>query len=321
MRPSRWRIERGVLALAPALLGGCFDFDATMAGGPPGDSGSEAGPDATDAGGSPAEPGDAIADAQGGGPSDADADGAVDAGRAFCASLARPDGGLFFCDDFDEHALPGSWQYYGETAGTLLETDAAARSAPRSAEETTMPLTSGEPIDVALRTPLPVPALPATLTFAFSLEPLQIDPTAGAAIVLGAVDFLDSAGYRYTVGLAINVASGQPALALGEQSGLADGGSFPDGAPPTFVNHPLPPTLTLPTNAWTDLAIEIDWTTTTLEGKVRVNGATQLDVPLDMSVQPTSIQIGIGTSYVTEYATGTSPVWALRYDNVVFTGQ
>ena len=242
-----------------------------------------------------------------------------DSGGPYCASRVRPEGGLFFCDDFDEHGLPGSWQTWGEMGGTIVETDASAVSPPNSVDQTTMALVSGQVINVALRTPMPVPAVPATLHLEFSVEPVRIDPTANAAIVLGAVDFLDGAGYRYTVGLSINVVSGAPALALGEQYGLANGGDFPDGAPPTFVNHPLPPTQPLGMNAWTDVVVELDWTTTNLEGKVTVGGNQELDVPLTMSLVPTSLQIGVGTSFVTEYEGGLSPVWEFRYDNVLFT--
>jgi hypothetical protein len=318
--------------LAAGLLSGaCFDFDATMAGGSTGDSGGGTG-DASMADGPYADGSiDGGVDAA----VEAGADGSVgtgdaapheggsapEAGGPYCASLTQPEGGLFFCDDFDEHALPGSWQTWAETNGTIVETDASFVSPPNSVDETTVPVSSGQIINVALRTPMPVPAVPTTLRLGFSLQPLRIDTTANAAIVLGAIDFLDNAGYRYTVGLAINVASGLPALALGEQSGLADGDNFPDGAPPTFVNHPLSPSMPLAMNAWSDLVIEVDWGTSSLEGKVIVNGNLELDVPLTLTVDPTSLQIGVGTSFVTEYATGLSPVWELRYDNVLFTAQ
>jgi hypothetical protein len=85
------------------------------------------------------------------------------------------------------------------------------------------------------------------------------------------------------------------------------------------VNHPLPPTQPLAINAWTDIIVELDWTATTLEGKVTVGGNQELDVPLTMTLVPTSLQIGVGTSFVTEYEGGLSPVWELRYDNVLFT--
>lgn len=304
--------------LVAVLLGACFDFDATMAGGLRGDSGSTGPVDASVGDESLVE---AASDAR---PEAAEATSPETGppeggGGPYCASRARPDGGLFFCDDFDEGGLPGMWQTWAQTLGTMVETDAGASSPPNSVVETTTMLASGQVVDVALRTPLPVPAVPATLAFAFSIEPLQIDTTANAAIVLGAVDFLDSGGYRYTVGLAINVVSGTPALALGEQTGPANGGNYPDGAPPTFVNHPLSQTKPLPMNAWTDIVIQIDWTSAGLEGKVSVAGAEELDVPLAMTLVPASLQIGIGTTFVTEYDGGLSPVWSLRYDNVLFT--
>ena len=307
--------------IAPALVafsfGACFDFDATMAGGPFADGGSDGPPDAGVTESASAEAGDATEESSEAAPHDAGIDD--QAAGPFCKSMIPPDGGIFFCDDFDEHALPGSWATWAESSGSLVETDASAASPPNSVVETTTALADGQTLDVALRTPLPVPALPATLLLSFSLQPVQIDTSANAAIVLAAVDFLDGAGYRYTVGLAINVTSAQPALALGEQYGVASGGNFPDGAPPTFVNHPLPPTDPLPMNAWTDIVIELDWTSSSLEGKVTVGGNEEFDVPLAMTVVPSSLQIGIGTTYVTEYDGGLSPVWELRYDNVLFT--
>lgn len=312
MHPSLRMVAVGLVA---AVFGACFDFDATMAGGPSGDSGAS---DASLTDGAHDAPADATSEAAtdggvvetgpvegGGGDS-----GTPEAGP-FCSSQLRPDGGLFFCDDFDEAPLPGSWNSFGETSGTLAESDASAVSKPNSLDETTVPLADGGVINVALRTPLGVPALPATLRFEFSLEPVRIDTTASAAIVLGAIDFLDAAGDRYSLGLAINVASGMPALALGEQSALLDGG-------PTFLNHPLPPTQPLPMNAWTDIVLQVAWTApTTGQATVTVGGTQELDVPLTMTVQATSLQIGVGTSFVTEPA----PVWELRYDNVVFTAK
>jgi len=301
--------------VAGLLSGACFDFDATMAGGPLVDAGGDALADAsvTDA---PQNDGplDASVDAGDGAPVEASVTDSGSPTGPFCKSLTPPEAGLFFCDDFDEHALPGSWQTWVETAGTLTETDASAVSPPTSVDETTIELASGQAVNVALRTTLqPVPAVPATMTFAFDVQPVQFDPTAGAAIVLGAIDFLDGAGDRYTVGLAINVANGAPALALGEQSSAAD------GAPPAFVNHPLSPAMPLAMNAWSRVVIEVDWGAASVEGRVLVDGNSELAVPLTMTVVPTSLQIGVGTSFVTTYDGGLSPVWELRYDDVVFT--
>jgi hypothetical protein len=301
---------RMIAALASLLVpvAGCFDFDATMAGGPLVDAGVAPPLDATVGDGS-------LADAA----PPHDAGSTAESGGSFCASQAKPDGGLFFCDDFDENGALGIWQTYDELGGTLVVTDASSRSPPSSVDETTAALANGEAVNVALRTPLASPAVPATLVFAFSVEPVQIDTTANAAIVLDDVDFLDDAGNRYSVGLAINVANGQPAMTLGEQSGPVNGGPLPDGAPPLYVSHPLPQTEPLAMNAWTDLVVELDWTATGLEGKVSVNGTQVLGTPLTMTLVPSSLQIGIGTSFVTEYEGGLSPVWELRYDNVLFT--
>ena len=284
------------VALATLILGACFDFDATTAGGSLGDAGPH------DASFADSAAGDASVEAGDGGAPD---------GGSFCASVRPEAGAIFFCDDFDEGPLPGSWGTFDTLSGSLEVNDAAAVSKPSSLDEKTVPLASGQVIDVALRTPIGVPVLPATLRLAFSVDPVQIDTTTQAAIVLGAIDFFDGVGNRYTVGLAINVASGAPALALDEQSALGDGGM-------PYAPHPLPPSQPLVMNAFSEIVIEVDWTSTmSAVGKVFVNGAKQLDVPLTMTVHATSLQIGIGTSYVSE----PSPVWELRYDNVWFTAK
>jgi len=150
------------------------------------------------------------------------------------------------------------------------------------------------------------------MTFAFNLEPVQIDTAANAAIVLGAVDFLDAAGDRYSLGLAINVVSGLPALALDEQSGFADGGS-------SIIAHTLPPNHAPAMNTWSSVVLTIDWTSaTTGTASVTVNGTVDLATfSLTMTVAATSLQVGIGTAYVTQPA----PTWELLYDNVWFTVQ
>jgi hypothetical protein len=305
MRPS----HRMIAGLAAALVGACFDFGATMAGSA--DGGHDAPFDGS--------VNDTSVQADAG---DAGRDTGRDTGpvvtTGFCATYARPEAGFFFCDDFDEHGLPGAWPTWGASGGTIVETDASAFSVPNSVVATTQPLTNGEAVDVSLRTFEGVPVTPATLTLSFYVEPLQIDATASAADVLAAIDFLDGTGDRYSIGLAINVANGEPALALGEQYAVGD----PDGAPPTFVNHPLPPTEPLAMNAWSLVTIELDWGPSSLQGSVTVNGALELPAnPLTMpsSFTPTRLQVGIGTTFVTEYASSLSPVWSVRYDNVVFS--
>jgi hypothetical protein len=289
-----------ILAIVWATIAAaCFDFDATMRGGPLVDGGAEGGSDAgTDVAG------------------DAGAETAAEASTGpFCATYPTSPGAIFFCDDFDESPHPSGWNSIHATSGSLAETDAASVSPPNSLDEVIPALTAGQALDVALRKVPLMPTLPSTLTFAFSVEPVNVDQSSGAAIVLGAIDFLDGAGGRYSVELAIQgVQSGYAAMALGEQSGFADGGA-------SYVNHPLPLDVssTLSVGSFTNLVITIDWTSPTgAEAKVEVNGTQKLDVPsLTMTVQPVSLQIGIGTSYVSE----PSPGWELRYDNVVFTAK
>jgi len=299
MRP--WAGVVVVASIGGLALAACFDFGATMAGGPLEDGGASA----RDAGSHDA-----------GSSEDAHADGGSDAGSdggatTFCASLPA-DAGVVLCDDFDEpNTLPGIYfPVQGDTWGTLTLTDASALSPPSSVDEKTMPLDDGGVIDLALRDDgIAVPALPATMTFAFALSPVQIDPTPGAAIVLGAIDFLDGANNRYSVGLAINVASGLPALALDEQSGFADGGS--SNVPHVVLAADAPNM-----NAWNDIVITIVWTApTTATASVTINGNAGLSsLALTMTVTAASLQVGIGTSYVTQPA----PVWELLYDNVWF---
>jgi hypothetical protein len=321
-------------ALAALLVAGCFNFGATVAGGPLDDGGVKVLPGedgGLDDGAPP--PGDDSSDgattadgtvgvAESGPPES----GLTDAGVAdshidggYCASLAHPGVTTFFCDDFDERALPGDWQTWASTGGSLLETNDASVSPSTSIDELTKAVTNGQAVNVALRTPMKVPTLPSTVTFSYALQPVSIDTTTGAAIVLGAIDFLDDAGNRYSIGLAINVSNGLPALALGEQTGVIDGGNLPDGGPPTYTPHPLPPTEPLAMRQWSTIEVELNWSASTFEGKVIVNGTTELDTDLTMTVVPTSLQIGVGTSYVTEYTTMASPIWEMRYDNVVYT--
>ncbi len=313
MRASVGLVLAGLAATA--LAGACFDFDATTAGGPLADGGStarDAGvPEARVPADATTESGDGAGDAPAvvpeAGAGDASDSGVPETGT-FCASIGS-DAGLLFCDDFDEKPLPNEWQTWGQMGGTLVESDASALSPPSSADEITYALDGGQVINVALRTTLGVPPLPAKLRFGFGIEPVTIDTTANAAIVLGAVDFLDGAGNRYTAGLSVDVVSGKPALVFGEQSSFADGGT-------TYTQHPLDATHPLPVNQWTDIVLEIDWTApTTATATVTVTGpgaAPPLTTPLAMTVTATSLQIGVGTSYVTQ----PSPGWELRYDNV-----
>ncbi len=230
-------------------------------------------------------------------------------GGAFCAAAARPTArdGLFFCDDFDRGSLPSPWASLNETSGSLAQNADAAASSPNSLDIVIGPLASSQPLNTSLRASLPVPPLPSTLKFAFSLDPVQIDTTTPhAAIVLAALDFLDAARNRYTVQLAFDVQNGAASTVLDED--------YSNGTP--YVPHPVP--TALPLGTFTDVAIEVHWaSSTSATADVVMGGAQVTSVPLTMSVQATSLEISIGTTYSTEPSSG----WEVRYDNVLFTAQ
>jgi hypothetical protein len=296
MPPSSRRIAQAiplflVLAAVSAITGACFDFDATTAGGP-------------------------LTDASTGG-ADANPTPHVDGG-SYCASLPSS-AGVKFCDDFDEGPNAESWNAKNATGGSAAETDASFESPPNSLDVTINDLPPGAALDVSRREELPgIPKLPATLVFGFSVEPIAIDPSAGAAIVLGALDFLDDAQHqnRYSLELSINVQNMAAALVLAEQTGYDGGATGP------YTPYPIDPNvLALGLNTWTDLVVQIAWmspnqaTATLSVGKNRV--PILGPVTLTMTVQATHLQIGIGTSYVTEPSQG----WEIRYDNVFYEVQ
>lgn len=236
-------------------------------------------------------------------------DPAVDGqnGGAFCASAARPTSqdGLFFCDDFDRGSLPAPWVGLYQTSGALSQDSDAAVSPPNSLDIAIGSLTMGQPVNASLRAPLGVPPLPSGLQFAFSLEPVRIDATTpDASIVLAAIDFLDAAQNRYTVQLAFDVQNGEALTVLDEL--------YSDGTP--YVPHPISGPLTL--GAFTDVAIQIHWTSAmSATADVLMHGDVVLSLPLTMNVDATSLQISIGTTFSTEPSSG----WEVRYDNVLFT--
>jgi len=61
-----------------------------------------------------------------------------------------------------------------------------------------MALSNGQVINVALRSRCRCRPLPATLSLSFDLQPVQIDPAAGAAIVLAPSTSSTARGNRYT---------------------------------------------------------------------------------------------------------------------------
>jgi hypothetical protein len=233
-------------------------------------------------------------------------DPAVDGqGGAFCGAAARPTaaGSLFLCDDFDDGSLPAPWSSEYQTAGTLTVDGAIAASPPGSLDLVVNPLVASESLNVSLRTLLVVPPFPATIAFEFNLDPVKIDPAAGAAIVICALDFLDPNQNRYTVQLAFDVQNGEASTVLDEL--------YSDGSP--YIPHPITPPL--PVGSFTNVTLAIDWTgAETANAQVLFGSASVLSVPLAMNVAAATLQISIGTTYATE----PSPGWEVRYDNVLF---
>jgi hypothetical protein len=235
-------------------------------------------------------------------------DPAVDGqnGGAFCAAAARPTSpdGLFFCDDFDQGSPPSPWTNLYQTSGTLTQNSGAAESPPNSLDIAVGPLALNQPVDASLRASLGVPPLPAALEFSFGLDPVRIDTTAAASIVLAAIDFLDAAQNRYTVQLAFDVQNGAPTTVLDEL--------YSDGTP--YIPHPIAGPLTL--GAFTDIAIQIHWASAmNATADVLMHGAIVLSLPLTIGVDATSLQISIGTTFSSEPSSG----WEVRYDNVLFS--
>jgi hypothetical protein len=238
-------------------------------------------------------------------------DPAVDGnGRAgaYCGSLPRPtsQNALFFCDDFDEGSLPAPWTSVHQSSGTVAQNNGVAASPPNSLDVAIGPLATAQTINASLRASLGLPPLPSAMTFSFSVDPVRIDTSPNASMVLGAVDFLDAAQNRYTVQLAFDVQGGSPAMVLDEL--------YSDGRP--YVPHAITTPLTI--GVFTDVSIEIDWESSmTASARFLVNGAQLLSLPLTIGVDARSLQISIGTTYSTEPSTG----WEVRYDNVLFSAE
>jgi hypothetical protein len=231
----------------------------------------------------------------------ADAGGAEGGRLGYCESLSPAPA---FCDDFDEHALPGEWAAVSDVGGTLSEDSTSFVSSPSSLLTHDDALQAGQPLDTALRTQLRLPAAPDTISFEVQLEPVSADLDACAATVVAALDFTDAANDRYTVQFTLV----QQGLALGlrleEQSGFADGAS-------SYLSHPLADPL--PLGTWTDVRMVVG-RTAAMAATVHVsfNGAAELDTPLSITVDATTLQLTIGSSFETEPSGG----WANRYDNV-----
>jgi hypothetical protein len=222
---------------------------------------------------------------------------------SFCASLSPAP---VFCDDFDVHPLPGIWDTLTQTGGTVALDTGASVSPPRSLLATDSALATGQSLDAALLKRFTLPAPPTTISWSFQLQPVAVDTTAAAALVLASLDFVDTPGNRYSVQFTLEQDGGPVRLRLEEQSGLLDGGS-------SYVPHTLPDSL--PLGAWTDVRLVMTRSgPTTASVQVSFGSTTELaTTPLSMNVDATTLQMVIGSRYEFEPSQG----WTTRYDNVV----
>jgi hypothetical protein len=250
--------------------------------------------------------GDGAADGQDGAAgATASGDGGHDAegGEAggYCASISPSPS---FCDDFDEHPLPGDWSSVSEIGGALSEDHTSFVSSPSSLLADDDALDSGKALDTAVRTQFQLPAPPDPIALEVQLEPVAADSSAGAATVVAALDFTDAANNRYTVQLTVAQQGVALGMRLEEQSGFVDGGS-------SYLGHPLADPLA--SGEWTDIRLVISRTSAmAASAHVTFNGAPELDTPLTMTVDAKTLQLTIGSSFETEPSEG----WKNRYDNV-----
>jgi hypothetical protein len=228
------------------------------------------------------------------------------ASSGFCASKSGP----LFCDDFESHGLPGPWATFHQTGGSLTIDEATSTSPPASLLEQATPLSAGT-IDLGLRTaPLAMPALPATVHVEVAFDPVQVDPTPNAGIVIASLDFDDAIQNRYSIILTLFPESDVLTLSLGEQTGFVDGGT-------AYTPHTVP--TSIPKATWTRIAIDVTFTdATTATAQLSLGGASAFSPPVALHptfAGMTQILFGIGSTYETVPSAG----WTLRYDDVLVT--
>jgi len=281
------------------------DNDAAIEAGPVADAvaSAEAGSDAgaqADAGAEAGLDAGAKADAPDATPVDAPSGAAS---GPFCAKLSpRP----LFCEDFDERGLPGPWSTFHQVGGTLSIDNTSFVSAPSSlfARYGAMPI--GPELDDVLRVAFPVQNAPATTALELQVRPTIADPTPNAALVIAAVDFIDAANNRYSVQFTLVNKTGVLNVLLEEQSGFANGGT-------SYVPHAIPDPA--PLGQWTDLRLTIVASSATAaEAHVFFGAAHEIDVPLNVTVRATKVQLDVGSTYESQPSMG----WGVFYDNVSF---
>jgi hypothetical protein len=236
---------------------------------------------------------------------DADAAGGIDpdarSGSGFCASqVPQPS----FCDDFDEHPLPGAWGTFDQVGGSLVLDKAAFVSPPHSLLAQDSPLQPNQALDNALRSRFTLPMPPSKIVLQFEVQPVAADTSSGAATVVAALDFVDVSNNRYSAQFALVQQGGVLRLRLEEQSGFVDGGN-------AYVAHQLPDSLSA--GMWTNVRLVITRTAaTTASAHVSFGSVSEIDTALAMTVNGTTLQLAIGSSFETEPSQG----WKIRYDDI-----
>ncbi len=219
---------------------------------------------------------------------------------SFCASLSPQP---VFCEDFDEHPLPGVWTP-SQVGGSLTLFQLASVSPPSSLDVHFWALQGGQPLDTALRVQFPLPAPPTTIAWEFQIRPIALDTTPNGAAVMASLDFADGANNRYSVQFTMFRVSSNAQLRLEEQSGFTDGGT-------SYAMHALPDPLA---NGWTRVQLVLTRSgPTTASVHVAYGAKTELDTSLQMNVNASVLHVTIGSSYETEPSSG----WDAFYDNVI----
>jgi hypothetical protein len=239
----------------------------------------------------------ADADAAGreGGPPDAEG-----GSPSFCASLSPQP---VFCEDFDEHPLPGVWTP-SEVGGSLALSQSAFISAPSSLDVRFSALSTGQALDTALRVQFPLPAPPTTIAWEFQVRPVALDTTPNGAAVVASLDFVDAENNRYSVQFTMFRVSSSAYLRLEEQSGFTDGGT-------QYAMHALPDPLDV---GWSRVQLVVTRSgPTAASAHVAFGAKTELDTPLQMTVNASALHVTIGSTYEMEPSSG----WDILYDNVI----
>ena len=145
---------------------------------------------------------------------------------------------------------------------------------------------------------------PTTIAWEFQIRPVALNTTPNGAAVVASLDFADDANNRYSVQFTMFRVSSSAHLRLEEQSGFTDGGS-------SYVTHALPDPLAA---GWSRVRLVVTRSgPTAASAHVTYDGKTEIDTPLQMTVNASMLHATIGSTY----ETAPSTQWEVLYDNVI----